>query len=464
MKVKNNQAGSLTIPLLTTTATFLIIIYSLLFLLTNQFNFTWRQQASEEALNIAEAGINYYRWHLAHAPDDFQDGSSQPGPYVHEYRDPQGDVVGAFSLEIDPPQSGSSIITVESTGWNNNFPDIKRKVVARLGQPSLARYAFMTNASAWFGSGVTINGLVHSNNGIRMDGVNTSIVTSAKETYICGVETGCSPPEEKPGIWGIGPGGEQGLWQFPSTPIDFDAIALNFNTMKQAAEEDGLYLPPSEARGYHFIFLDGGQVTVKKVTGTSSVEGYGMLEGCRHLYQRIGNEETIGTYNIADTPIVFVEDEFWVEGIIEGRITLVAARFPLDLYDMNVWIDNNLVYDSHDGSDALGLIAQNDIYFGLNLPNDFIVEGALLAKKGHIIRHGYLYSCGGSENAVRQSFTFYGSLISNLEGYWNFGTAPSSGFKVHTLNYDTHLRYNPPPYFPTLSGYNEYELIDWSEG
>ena len=37
----------------------------------------------EKSFQIAEAGIDYYRWHLAHAAQDFQDGTGQSGPYVH---------------------------------------------------------------------------------------------------------------------------------------------------------------------------------------------------------------------------------------------------------------------------------------------------------------------------------------------------------------------------------------------
>ena len=48
----------------------------------------------EQAIQIAEAGIDYYRWHLAHAPADFQDGTSGPGPYVHNFRDKDGTSIG----------------------------------------------------------------------------------------------------------------------------------------------------------------------------------------------------------------------------------------------------------------------------------------------------------------------------------------------------------------------------------
>ncbi|MBU0618835.1 hypothetical protein KKD62_01215 [Patescibacteria group bacterium] len=454
------QKGSLTIPLLTTTATFLIIIYSLLFLLVNQFNFTWRQEASEEALNIAEAGANYYRWHLAHAPEDFQDGTGQTGPYVHEYHDPEGSLDGQFSLEITPPDAGSTIVTVKSTGWRKDFSGVKRTITARYGIPSMASYSFLNNGSIWFGSGITVHGLVHCNNGIRMDGVNTSLVTSGRETYTCGSETGCSPPTEKPGVWGSGPGGDQGLWQFPVPQIDYDSIALDFIAMRDEAQADGLYLAPSGSQGYHLIFSADGQVSVRRVTSTGYYYGYSVEGGCERLYQNITGETSIGNYSLAEVPIIFAEDYLWLEGTVNGRTTVAAARFPLDVNNINIWIYNNLRYESHDGSDSLGVMAQNDIYFARNIPTDFVVEGALLAKKGHIIRHGYLSFCGWSSYAVRNSLTIYGSLTSNLKSYWNFGTSPSSGFRTRTTTYDNNLLYEPPPYYPT-SG--EYELLYWSE-
>ena len=50
----------------------------------------------ERALQIAEAGIDYYRWHLAHSPTDFQDGTGVPGPYVHDFRDKNRNIIPQF--------------------------------------------------------------------------------------------------------------------------------------------------------------------------------------------------------------------------------------------------------------------------------------------------------------------------------------------------------------------------------
>ena len=70
----------------------------------------------ERAIQIAEGGVDYYRWHLAHAPQDFTDGTGVAGPYVHNFYDKDNVLIGTFSLSITPPQTGSTIVTIESTG------------------------------------------------------------------------------------------------------------------------------------------------------------------------------------------------------------------------------------------------------------------------------------------------------------------------------------------------------------
>src|SRR3990167_8539563 len=76
----------------------------------------------EQAFQAAEAGIDYYRWHLAHAPTDYQDGTGIAGPYVHELKDKSGNTVAEFSLDITPPPLGSTIVKINSTGSSTLDP------------------------------------------------------------------------------------------------------------------------------------------------------------------------------------------------------------------------------------------------------------------------------------------------------------------------------------------------------
>lgn len=453
------RKGSISILVLVFGVVISLAVSGLVVVAATQYTASTRTEYFERSLSVAESGIDYYRWHLAHAPQDYRDGTNHTGPYTHTISDPYGNTNATFSLSVSPPASGSSIVTISSTGWMNEHPEIKREIVAKYGIPSLAKYSFLHNANVWFGSGLTIYGQVMSNGGIRMDGVNNSTITSSRQTYTCGSETGCSPSTTKNGVWGSG--GPSNLWQFPITSIDFNSLQVDFNTLKTQAQNSGVYLAGSGYYGYHLVFNSNGTVTITKVKTATNQKGWSVENDCENLYQTIGTELSVGTYSLSQKQLIFAEDNIWVDGVVNGQATVVAAKFPLTMNYMNIWINNNITYIAKDGHSQLGLFAQNDIYMGYGVPNNLEIDAALLASSGHIIRHDYNYSgCNVQAGAVKNSLTIYGSIISNEKSYWNYGTNPDSGFVTRNITYDQNLYYLPPPYFPSQG---QYQLISWSE-
>ncbi len=164
-------------------------------------------QNKDMAFAIAEAGANYYRWHLAHEPADFQDGTGVAGPYVHDYKDSLGNTVGSFSLEITPPSIGSTMVKIKSTGYTLNQPNIKKIVLIKVGKPSFAKYAVLADNDMRFGDGTEIFGPIHVNGGIRFDGLAHNVVSSSKACYNDPDDVWSSTCSsggtsyEKPGIW-----------------------------------------------------------------------------------------------------------------------------------------------------------------------------------------------------------------------------------------------------------------------
>lgn len=454
-----HSIGSISILVLVFAVTFSIAIGGLVLVAMVQRSSSQRVEIRERALAIAEAGAQYYRWHLSHDPYDFTNGTGSSGPYTKVISDPYGNTDGTVSLSIIPPASGSSIVTIESTGWLTDFPNTKRTIRARYGIPSLSKFSFLHNANVWFGSGLTVQGKVMSNGGIRMDGTNLSTIQSAKNTYTCGSETGCSPNATRNGVWGGG--GPSALWQFPVPAVDFNALSVDFANLRSAAQSSGLYLGASGGLGYRIVFNSNGTFTVAKVTAATNRKGWSVENNCENLNQDITATTSVGTYAVNAKPVVFAEDHLWVSGTVNGKITVVAARFPIDTNSMNIWIPANLVYLAKDTNHNIGLFAQNNIYYGYNVPTNFEIDAALLAQKGRIIRHHYnLGGCSSFASAIRNSLTIYGSVISNQKSYWNFGSPITSGFTTRTITYDTALYFTPPPYFPTQG---EYEFISWEE-
>jgi hypothetical protein len=260
-------------------------------------------------------------------------------------------------------------------------------------------------------------------------------------------------------VWGSG--GPQELWEFPVDWVDFGAINVDFATMNQAAVDMGSRYGPSAYRGYHVVFVNDGTANVYEVRTTNYYRGYDN-GSCSNLYQRISTESLLASHNLAEDNVLFFEDTVWVEGVVKGNVTLIAAIPPYDSNNEDMWIKNNVTYLAKDDNNHLALIAQRNIYFAKDLPQTFEIDAAMMAKSGKIIRHNYAVgSCGSYSNAIRQRLIIYGSIISSQKSYWNWGSSPlTSGFTTRDVTYDTSLYLEPPPYFPAAG---DYEIISWEE-
>jgi len=444
-------------------------------------NFKNRQQ---KILEIAEAGANYYRWHLAHVPDDFTDGTGGPGPYLHDYRDINGNVIGKFSLNIVAPESGSTIITIESTGYLLDQPDLTTTVVLKMGIPSFSTYAVVANDKMRFGEGTEVWGPIHSNDGIRFDGLAHNIVSSAKDKYDdpdhggsqeFGVHTHVPPqdplpPQSVPARPDVFAAGRT----FPVPPLDFNGITADLAIVKTKAIEGGIYLTSSGTQGYHVHFNVNHTVDIKKVTS----QAY-----CRYRwyswwydYSDIWSiaTETQFTYKgasslgiaVPSNGLIFIEDDVWVDGQIDNdKMTLVAAREPLASANANIIINNDLKYTNHDESNVIGLIAQTNVAVGFYSEDDLEIDAALIAQKGAVTRFYYpnrsAYQQNPAhcaDNVYRDILTLYGAIATNQR--YGFAYTDGTGYNLRHLNFDPNLTYGPPPSFPT-SG--EYTIISWEE-
>lgn len=454
----SKQPGYILVSLIIFGGITIMVMGAIISLLIVQHRAIQRSVGSEQALQVAEAGANYYRWLLAHDPDNY-DGVEQ------DYYNQNGDRIGHYSITVTPPSNGSTTITITSTGWTDEYPDLQRTLRVRYGKPSYAEYAFLTNSNVWFGDTEAVHGRLHSNGGIRMDGSVDSLATSIKETYICGSEHGCAD-EEKPGIWGTGQ--DPALWSFPiSDAIDFDAITLDFDAMETAAAEAGVLLDNVGGKGVHLVFNSDGTFTAYKVTKLEdNVWGY---DGTDWTYESndIKTEKTITGYvnhALPSNGIIFVDDQTWVSGQVNGQVTVAAAHLPAgDGITRDIIIDDDISYypDRASGS-VLGLMAQQDILVPLYSPDDLVIDAAMLAQAGHVFRY-YYYPSYYPDDTIKSNLETYGTVITNTVWTWSWVDSSGtilSGYQTTSTNYDPNLYYAPPPYFPTQ---DDYTFISWEE-
>lgn len=485
---REKQAGMVTPLLLVILAIFFVLATAIMSWSVSSRKDLKNKVKNTEALTVAEAGVEYYRWHLNHNEADFQNGESwcckdaagaelAPdacgyvcGPYRGIYKDAEGNNVGEYALKINSPRSGYTITQIDSTGWLYDDANYKRTVRVNLGKRSLARFSFLSNAPLWIGKGEDTSGPVHSNDGIRFDGTCDAEVTSAVMTYISkswGLHDG---------IWSSLHPGDPGFnanrlcqrfWQFPDPAVDFSLFTVDMNKIKQAAQNGGVYLPPSP-NGYHVIFNADATVIAKRVDSLVANAGTRFYDERANGgkgdwvlgYEEIQKETLVGTYPVPANGAIFVDGNVWVEGTVNGRATLAASKFQTDYTKQaRIIINDNIQYLDKSGDHVLGMMSEGDIIAPLHAPSDnFFIDAVMLSQKGHVYRRDYK-----TNQKESKTITVYGGIISYLFWTWSYVDSYGrlvGGYRNTITEYDNHLTYGPPPFFPTEANFS---LISWEE-
>jgi hypothetical protein len=477
---KKNTAGYLLILVLVFGSIFFTIISSFTVFIVTQSKLIAQRVEVETAGQIAEAGLNYYKWYLAHYPDDVTNGTGLPGPYVGVYSDPEGGPIGEYSLSIASTTYCGDVasIRVTSVGNTYNEPNVKRTMTARYTKPTVADYAFILNSSVWAGPDRIVNGPYHSNGGIRFDGTNNGSVTSGQTNWTCDGSFGCSPSGPRNGVFTTTGNPNTALFNFPASNIDFGSMTVNLTQMKnRAINNGGIYVAPSGGTnaGYRIIFNSDNTVTVRRVNTTvlhraNPTGASADWTNERNIY---ASTTLVGTYPISATcPLIFVEDKVWLEGVVASRVAIAAANETG--VDPSMILQGNITYTSATTS-ALLAIAEQDMLIGVNVPEDMFINGIFIAKNGKYGRNLYCGGINGScvagnllpapylTSGILNSENFNGTVVSNgrVGTQWTSGGVLRSGFQNRFHTFDRNLVDNPPPLIPSTS--DDYEFSDWQD-
>ena len=482
MNLHNDHRGSVMFQVLVFGAIALLFVGGLIAWASSNIRYGHNLYSREVALDIAEAGIEYYRWHLAHSPVDYTDGTGAPGPYVHPYNDINGKKIGRFELTIVPPLIGSTIVTVKSTGYLDAAPLVKRTLQTVLAKSTFAKYAVVANADMRFGGGTNIFGLVHSNGGIHFDGFTHNVMTSAKSEYTDPDHSG--PPEfgvhtHNPPVDPVPPAAVPSRIDvfavgrtFPVPAVDFTGITADLAGIKTDAQAAGIYLASSGRLGYHIVVKTNDTMDIYRVTSTVPAPS-----GCTNTQNQYGwgtwsiqNQNFLYNKPFPANAAIFVEDNLWIDGTINGaRLMFASGKFPEDpATDTSITVNANLKYTNFDGTDVIGLLAQGNINIGMVSATILEIDAALIAKNGRVGRYYYQGASGGQNHCSpydnRNTLTLYGMIITNQRyGFAYTGTSGGTGlgYAIRHINYDANLLYSPPPYFPLTA--SQYIILSWKE-
>lgn len=471
-----HRKGSILLTTLIFTSIFVAIFTSLLNFLLTQYQWVRAHTESERALQIAEAGIEYYRWHLAHWPDDITDGTGASGPYVHVYEDPESGPIGEYSLEVGGEVLCGRVQVVQatSTGWTYADPENKRSIVVKMARPTVADYSYIVDSNVYAGPSRTIVGPYHSNGVVRMDGNNQSVVTSKINSASCASTGlgGCSGI-----VFGVyGDGTHPEWWRWAQPDIPFSNFDHDFDEMEDIAENQGVFLPKISddvsTYGYYLELKDNRTVDIyrvrsvwKKVTSKLPNETtiqLPELDNNLATYRTLIRNQTIPQ----TCPLIYVEDRTWLEGRVSGKVTVVANDTGAASPD--IFLQDNITYSTSTGVDGLMVLAERHLLIPLYVPNDMTISGTFFAQKGAYGRNWYENdgNCGTCTSVdpydsykEQHSLTTNGTVISKLRTGTQWGTV--QGFEQRYDNYDRNLAKSPPPMTPFTSP--DFRFIEWRE-
>jgi hypothetical protein len=206
----------------------------------------------------------------------------------------------------------------------------------------------------------------------------------------------------------------------------------------------------------------------------------------------LGTTLVATSISLPPSGVIFVEDNVWVTTptTFHGRVTIASGRLATS-NNTEIVVAGPLLYSTKNGSDAIGLVAEDSIYVAPYAPPvsgsfNFEIDGALLAENGNVEygentnASGFITYRSATNTCARgwvspnQTLTFYGSVATRQVWTWNLESGGScgdmvkdssngfywSGIENTTTSYDYNLEYSPPPSYPLTSGYN---ILSWRE-
>ncbi|PID52331.1 MAG: hypothetical protein CR972_02540 [Candidatus Moraniibacteriota bacterium] len=467
-------------------------------------------EPDEQAFHVAEAGIFFYRWYLAHelegktasqisdfwnndplGVDDNGDGDCDDPDtadgdgdgteaYVVDYEG-----IGQFKICIVAPEQYSTVLSIESEGIaTSSGITKKRKIRARQRKPSWSEFAILANADMRLRHGTEIFGPVHVNGGFQFDGVAHNIVSSSVETYYA---SDSDVRATRPGVWAAANPTSSGYKhldtddsehflagkRYPVTVQDFNSLTSNFNEIRDRAIEDGTYFDNTgDGRMVILGQPNAHQMQVYEVDSyngafTPSVEtevcSGGHWQWSWVFWDWIWIEGTCTTIEpvVMDIPnngVVYVQDNLWIEGTLpEDYKVTFAAHDPGSRTPRIFLGTDDIFYANRDSDCVLGLTAEGNIEFLKNPEkgqssadrSELNIDAVLLSQYGRVGRADF----GDCEDTI----TIYGAIATNTRmgfGY-NDGRCggDGSGYQTRNLYFDGNLLYSPPPLFPTGGAY-----------
>lgn len=391
---KKAVRGYFTFLVLMVASLFLWYLSTLITSVTSLQSFETAENVSTQAFASAEAGLEYYRWHLSVFPSDLTDGTGHGGPYVHTVANNLGAAVGSFSLSIggDVYCGTTTDVTITSSGMGTTSAGslVTDTLFARYALPSVSAEGYVS-APTFNPSGTTTL-LPTLESFAKQNGIFLPATSNGYQiVFNPDGSITASPVTAVQSVWGYS---TQNGWQQENSIISTVSSGTTYT------------LPAS----CPLVFVDAPVWAEGTVSGRIALVSANMNSG--------------GT----------------------------AAVSPAT----NVFLINNITYENASG-DGLTLIGQGNVLVDLQSPDIMELSGVYVALNGMFGRNEYLSTgpdavpSNFSSDVTRTSLSVLGTVASNASSSvaWYGNGNFLSGYATNSFAVDESLAAYPPPFAPT---------------
>jgi hypothetical protein len=432
MKQYFKQKGTALIYVLAVVAAASVLFAGIIKFVVSHVKYDTTLEPDTQALHVAEAGIYFYRWYLAHniegktasqietfwnnnplGVDDNGDGDCDDPDtadgdgdgteaYVVDYKDEQNNVIGQYKICVTPPKLYSTVLYIESHGSAVSSGVTQDRIIrARLRRPSWSEFAILANNMIRLSEGTEVYGPMHVNGGFHFDGTAHNIVTSSVSSYY---DSDGDVHGVRPGVWAAKKPSEPGKdtsddkddvgghflagKQYPVVSQDFNSVTADFDEMRQAAkaitvhdEEDNKNVDLFYGRQGVGRFIEFGKPSADKMRITRVRNFDDTTYAITGLKK---NDRDI--FDMGDMPndiVIYVRDNVWVAGTIPNDKHITIAAYDSNWQSPKIFLgEDDIFYEDYEHDTVLGLAAENDVAIIMDDGFKNAEEGDISASSG----------------------------------------------------------------------------------
>ncbi len=369
---------------------------------------------------------------------------------------------GKVNVSVGIVDASQNIRKIVSISNYENEADTVEVIIAPSRFSQYAYYSESEGGNIWWTGKDTVYGPFHTQDDLRADSHPVFGVGGYRTTYKGKLIYKNNYNSDKPEF--------HGSYGYDDVPLQTDGL----DPLRDAAADNGFKIDKSISTTLDSTWVNPtynywqhkwnpGYWNVSTTTGLDTVYVTFVQDSVRIKMGYNKTESTYKSSEIAPNGVIYAQGmDVRLKGTVKGQFSVLS--------DGNVYLDDDVVYNTQPSSDPhaqtnstdlLGILSQNNVYITDNNNTvDIKIDAAIYCETGGFGAENYdsrsvdgdINLLGGVTQHIRRAVGTYASSWGNI-------LSIKSGYNKK-YKYDDRLKKMYPPFFPVAGG---FQILSWKE-